>query len=117
MRRGLNSKWQPQHTLSQAVALAVRNFEFAPYLGRRGAIAAEVRFNPAQLPPQLEIGGLSVLPDSDVPTGFIRVSTIDELDWWNELDAARAEAAGQVQSTAALARARADRFVLREVQG
>jgi hypothetical protein len=68
------------------------------------------------LPPELVLFGLSVLPDSEVPAGYIRVSTYDELEWWNELDRARAEFAGQVQSTAALALARADRFVLSEVE-
>lgn len=114
MKRGINCKWSARHTLGEAVEAALKNFQFAPYLGRRGALAAEVHFNPAQLPPELVLFGLSVLPNADVPAGYIRVSTYDELDGWNELDAARAEMAGQVQSRAALAVARADRFVLSE---
>jgi hypothetical protein len=79
MRLRVITRWQPRHSLRQAVRTAITNFCNAPALGCRGHYPAEARFNPAQLPPYLELEGLAVLPDESVPPGNIAVSTADVL--------------------------------------
>lgn len=79
MRHGVLTKPSPGLNLLQAVEQAIRNFNNAPHCGRAGRLPAEVRFNPADIPAERNLGGLSVLPDSNVRVGHIRVTTADLL--------------------------------------
>lgn len=75
MRHGILFDNRQRLPLASAVQAAVRRFKQADHL--RGLFPAELHFPPAELPPNLEIDGLSVLPDTYVRPGFIRVTTYD----------------------------------------
>jgi hypothetical protein len=75
MRYGILHHNKRNLPLAEAVAAAVRLFNQADHL--RGLPPAELHFPPAEMPTDLEIGGLSVLPDAYVRPGCIRVTTYD----------------------------------------
>lgn len=77
MRHGVLTKPIPGLTLAEAINQAVRNFNAAPHCGRAGHLPAEARFHPDDLPADLEVDGLSILPDTNVRRGYIRITTID----------------------------------------
>lgn len=88
MQIGLLIKIDPRHTPQRAARLAIANWANSPTHGKRGHLAAELHYNPADLPADLEIDGLSVLPDNGVAPGHIRVTTVDMIGD-NELEAER----------------------------
>ena len=103
MRHGVLTKPSAGLSLRQAIAQAIKNFNAAPHCGHAGHAPAEARFNPAELPPAREIEGLSILPDSRVRPGYIRVTTIDFLPAGfdaAELDRERRAFAAQVTEAA-----------------
>jgi hypothetical protein len=83
MRQGILYTYNHRQPLAQAIAPALLNFTNAPHLA--GHHPAEARFNPAQLPADLEVEGLSVLPDERVKVGYVRITTCDMFDDVDEL--------------------------------
>lgn len=79
MRLGVLHPVREQLTLQQSVKFGLINFWNAPHCGRAGHTPAAVYFNPAELPEELEIEGLAVLPHEEVRPGFLRIATADLL--------------------------------------
>lgn len=96
----LNRVKENLEALEVLIRPALTNFRGAAHLKDR--LPAELHFNPAELPTFREIGGLSVLPDSEVRPGFIRVTTIDIpiRDITDEFELTKLAFASQVQGAA-----------------
>lgn len=75
MRYGILFNNKKRRPLQVAIKMAVAQFNNQSHT--RDYYPAEARFNPANLPPEKEIQGLSILPDRRIPVNHIRICTHD----------------------------------------
>jgi hypothetical protein len=70
---GVLYKPSQQLSLQDQVQQAVTNYSSATHT--KGTFPAEAHFNPEDLPDELEINGLTTIPDPDVRSGYIRITS------------------------------------------